>query len=89
MDKRAKYLINRLQSTKAKFKENDQLWFELLAKANPGSEVEANGRRTEEVYNHTLETIKIELLFLQLEIELLKMGSASDVSDLIAKTTGG
>jgi len=74
------YLQNKLGILKARYIENEQLWFELYKLANPELPPEAgiNGRRTEAVYNHTRDHISTELMFIQLEIELLKLGGRPD-----------
>jgi len=81
MDKRIVFLKNRLATARDKHRENEQLWYRLYLAAHPElpPNTPINGLESEEVYNHARENVSMELLFIQLEIELVKMGGYSDV----------
>lgn len=81
MSNRLLYLRNKLKTLRGRFTDNEQLWFELMRKTLPPDPPDnINELRTVEVYEHVRSRLEIELLFLQLEIELLKLGNNSSVS---------
>lgn len=81
MDSKVTYLQNKLAVLRARYIENEQLWYELYLAKNPMQPGEAgvNGRKTDDVYEHTKDHISIELMFIQLEIELLRMGGTPGI----------
>lgn len=71
------HLIERLKNIEDRFRNNEKIWYELRdAEEIPrkNGDPPKNGRRDRITYDHIRETLNIELLILQIEVELLKMG---------------
>ena len=76
-------LKTKLKALRARFKENEEIWYELRDAQSPPEappEEARNGRRDKATYDHVKETLLIQLEFLKLEIELIKLGDSSEVT---------
>jgi len=82
MEKKLLHLLGRLATIKDKFKNNEMIWYEVRDASSPpsGGTEPKNNARDKITYDHNREVLNIELLILQLEIELLKMGDTSDAT---------